>query len=218
MPNRRLSRILLVCSMLGCLLVFAAWRHSPKPVMAQAASVHKDNAAYIPTYTKDGDLVPPLQYREWIYLTSGLDMNYTPKSDPNMSKFDNVFVNPEAYRSFLATGTWPDKTVMVVETRGASSKGSINKSGHFQSGGLMGLEIHVKDEARFPGKWAFFDVASETKATLFPQKATCYSCHAEHAAVDTTFVQFYPTLLPIAQKNGTLSAAYLKEMATETAK
>jgi hypothetical protein len=186
--------------------------------MAQAASGSASNAVYAPTYTKGGDLVPPLQYREWIYLTSGLDMSYTPKSDPNMSMFDNVFVNPEAYRSFLTTGTWPDKTVMVLETRGASAKGSINKSGHFQSGSLMGLEIHVKDEARFPGKWAFFDVASESKATLFPQTATCYSCHAEHAAVDTTFVQFYPTLLPIAQKKGTFSHAYLKETAAETTK
>jgi len=29
--------------------------------------------------------------------------------------------------------------------------------------------------------------------------------------VDTTFVQFYPTLLPIAQRLGTLSEAYRKE-------
>jgi hypothetical protein len=29
--------------------------------------------------------------------------------------------------------------------------------------------------------------------------------------VDTTFVQFYPTLLPIATSKGTLSAAYQKE-------
>jgi hypothetical protein len=31
--------------------------------------------------------------------------------------------------------------------------------------------------------------------------------------VDTTFVQFYPTLLPIAQKQATLSAGYLKDEA-----
>jgi len=214
MLNRRSSRVLLVCLLPGCLLAIAALCHSPKPVMAQATSA--GNAAYTPIYTKEGDLVPPLQYREWIYLTSGLDMNYFPKGDPNMSTFDNVFVNPEAYRSFLATGVWPDKTVIVLEGRGTSSKGSINKSGHFQSGGVTGLEIHVKDEARFPGKWAFFDVASESKATLFPQTANCYSCHTQHAAVDTTFVQFYPTLLPIAQKKGTLSAAYLKEIAAES--
>jgi hypothetical protein len=31
--------------------------------------------------------------------------------------------------------------------------------------------------------------------------------------VDTTFVQFYPALLPAAQKKGKLSQAYLKEEA-----
>jgi len=31
----------------------------------------------------------------------------------------------------------------------------------------------------------------------------CYSCHSAHAAVDTTFVQFYPTLAPIAKAKGT---------------
>jgi hypothetical protein len=201
---------------MGCLLTFLQLHHARQPASVHAAS--ENAAAYTPTYTRDGDLVPPLQYREWIYLTTGMDMSYVPGSDPSMSMFDNVFVNPEAYRSFLSTGTWPDKTVIVLETRGASSKGSINKAGHFQSGSVMGLEVHVKDEARFPGKWAFFDVASESKATLFPQKAACYSCHAEHAAVDTTFVQFYPTLLPIAQKKGTLSPAYLKEKAAEPAK
>jgi hypothetical protein len=29
--------------------------------------------------------------------------------------------------------------------------------------------------------------------------------------VDTTFVQFYPTLLEIAKAKGTLSAAYIKD-------
>jgi hypothetical protein len=188
-----------------------------RPNAATVAAAVETTKPYTPTYTKDGDLVPPLQYREWVYLTTGLGMNYTPKAS-DMPSFDNVFVNPEAYHAFQATGTWPDKTVIMLEGRQAQSKGSINKSGHFQSGGITGLEIHIKDESRFPGKWAFFDVASETKATLIPSTANCYSCHAEHAAVDTTFVQFYPTLLPIAQKKGTLSASYLKEAAAETAK
>ncbi len=127
------------------------------------------------------------------------------------SMFDNVFVNPEAYRSFLATGTWPDKTVMILEAREAISKGSINERGHFQSGEVMGFEVHVKDEARFPGKWAFFEFDSPSgNGTLIPQGAPCYTCHAAHAAVDTTFVQFYPTLLPVATKKGTLSARVLE--------
>jgi hypothetical protein len=168
-----------------------------------------------PTYAANGDLLPPVNYREWVYLTSGIDMSYSPKAGmEDHSMFDNVFVDPAAYRNFQVTGTWPDKTVMVLEVREARNRGSINQRGHFQGTNRMGLEVHVKDERRFAGKWAFFDFDSLDKnGTLLPQGAPCYSCHAAHAAVDTTFVQFYPTLLPIAQKKGTLSAAYLKEEA-----
>ncbi len=174
--------------------------------------VHADNEA-APAYAANGDLLPLKDYREWIYLTSGIDMSYSPNAMAmDHSMFDNVFVSPAAYRSFLATGTWPDKTVMVLEVRGAKSKGSINQRGHFQDAAVMGFEVHVKDEARFPGKWAFFEFDSPSKnGTLVPQAAPCYTCHAAHAAVDTTFVQFYPTLLPIAKAKGTLAAAYLKE-------
>jgi hypothetical protein len=33
-----------------------------------------------------------------------------------------------------------------------------------------------------------------------------------HAAVDTTFVQFYPTLIGVAKEKKTLSPEYLKEI------
>lgn len=167
-----------------------------------------------PAYDKDGNLLPPADYREWVYLSSGFDMNYNPKSSESMDMFDNVFVDPQAFAKFVATGTWPDKTMLVLEAREARSKGSINLRGHYQGTGLMGIEVHVKDQSRFSGGWAFFDFDSPTAhGTLIPQKAPCYSCHAAHAAVDTTFVQFYPTLLPIAQTKGTLSEAFLKENA-----
>jgi hypothetical protein len=169
--------------------------------------------ASAPAYTDDGQMKLPDNYRQWTYLTTGFDMSYNPglmSMDHHM--FDNVFVNPEAYKSFVETGTWPDKTVMVLEARKAEGKGSINQKGNFQGTELMGLEVHVKDEARFPGKWAFFGFDEGKTAKMTPTTANCYSCHAEHAAVDTTFVQFYPTLLPIAKTKGTLSAAYQKEI------
>jgi hypothetical protein len=135
--------------------------------------------------------------------------------------FDNVFVDPASYKVFVETGSWPDKTTLVLEARGAEAKGSINQKGNFQ-GAVMGMEVHVKDEARFPGKWAFFGFSGGSEAgktgDLFPTSTECYSCHAAHAAVDTTFVQFYPTLLPIAKSKGTLSAGYLKEIGEERKK
>jgi len=172
-----------------------------------------------PQYTSDGQLQFPEHYREWVYLTSGFDMSYNPAMqgmDHHM--FDNVFVNPEAYKAFGETGTWPDKTMLVLEVRGAKNKGSINQAGNYQDTEVMGREVHVKDEARFPGKWAFFGFDDAKTAKMVPLAAECYTCHSAHAAVDTTFVQFYPTLLPIAKSKGTLSAAYQKESATPAAK
>jgi hypothetical protein len=167
-----------------------------------------------PEYTDDAQLKFPEHYREWIYLTSGFDMSYNPgmqMADHHM--FDNVFVNPDSYKAFIETGTWPDKTMLVLEVRGAEGKGSINQKGNYQSTNRMGLEVHVKDEKRFEGKWAFFGFDDAKAAKMVPLQAACYTCHAAHAAVDTTFVQFYPTLLPIAQSKGTLSDQYKKETA-----
>lgn len=168
-----------------------------------------------PRYTADGKMELPADYREWIFLSSGVDMSYNPRAMAmGHSMFDNVFVNPEAHKSFMETGTWPDKTVMVLEVRGAATKGSINHTGHFQTAELMGTEVHVKDEARFPGKWAFFGFDDDKLAKMIPASAECYSCHQKNAAVDTTFVQFYPTLLEVAKKKNTLSPAYVKETAS----
>jgi Cytochrome P460 len=162
-----------------------------------------------PAYSSDGNLIAPLHYREWIYLTSGIDMSYAAASaPPDHSMFDNVFVNPTAYKSFMATGTWPDKTTLVLEVRGAENPVSINKHGHTQSTELMGMEIHVKDH----GAWSFYDLSDGgAVAKLIQRPASCYTCHEAHAAVDTTFVQFYPTLLPLATQKKTLSADYLKD-------
>jgi hypothetical protein len=165
-----------------------------------------------PAYASGAQLKFPELYREWVYLSAGFDMSYHPAMPMGQHKFDNVFVNPEAYKAFVETGAWPDKTLLVLEVRGAEGKGSINQKGNYQGTAVMGLEVHVKDEARFPGKWAFFDFANGKTAKMIPTDADCYSCHAAHAAVDTTFVQFYPTLLPIARRKGTLSASYQKDV------
>lgn len=167
-----------------------------------------------PSYTTDGRLIPPQDYREWVFLSSGLDMSYSEKAVASSQPvFDNVFVNPEAYRAFRTTGTWPDRTQFVLEVRGSSAKGSINHQGHFQSGAITGMEVHVKDVSRFKGGWAFFDIDGQSPAKQIPVTQACYSCHSAHGAVDTTFVQFYPTLFPVAQQRGTLSGTYIKDEA-----
>jgi hypothetical protein len=157
----------------------------------------------------------PANYRQWVFLTASLDLNYDTDAAADQHMLDNVFVDPASYRAFLKTGTWPDKAILIKENRFAESAGTLSKRGQFQTG-VKNLEIHIKDEARFPGKWAFF-LSADGKApgVLKAQSERCYSCHQDHGAVDTTFVQFYPTLFQVAKEKATLSASYLKNEAAK---
>src|SRR5271169_3692479 len=203
------SWLLLTLSLALLVMVFLSLNTSRLSVAQAATPASSDK----PTFTSDGKLEFPANYREWIYLTSGLNMSYAPRmAGMSHDMFDNVFVNPSAYKAFLETGTWPDQTMLVLEVRGAGSNASINKSGHFQTDDMMGHEVHIKDK-RVPGGWAFYGFDDAKATTPFPHEMDCYSCHEQHGAVDTTFVQFYPTLLLIAEQKGTLSAAYKKDEA-----
>lgn len=198
----------LATSGLAITLAINAFARQPAPEASAAQS-----ATPAASYEPDGRMRYPANYREWIYLSSGFDMSYSNAAhaagDPSL--FDNVFVDPKSYRAFVESGEWPDGTVLVLEVRNAQNRGSINKGGQYQSS-LNHFEAHVKDSSRFKGNWAFFGFDGEKSGTEIPHKASCYSCHSDHAAVDTTFVQFYPTLLPVAEKHKKLSDAYRKEL------
>ena len=189
--------------------------HRPLLAACACAALMGPSAATDLSYTPDGHLDIPQSYRSWPFLTSSLDLNYdqpiSGASDEH-SALDNVFVNPSAYEQFVKSGAWPDGTIFVKENRFAASAGTISKSGKFQTG-IMSMELHVKDAKRFSGGWAFFVSDGHKPAQYVQPSAACYTCHAKHGAVDTTFVQFYPTLLPIATAKGTLAPAYVSESA-----
>jgi hypothetical protein len=169
------------------------------PAMAVSPGQEAGSVPAVPRYTNEGRLLFPENYREWTYLSSGLGMTYSRGGgDP---QFTNVFVSPAAYREFVASGKWPDKTIFVVEERSAATKGSINKGGQYQSE-FLGLGVEVKDAGRFPEKWAYFSFGPNTKTSRANPQSACFQCHEEHAAVEHSFVQFYPTLQPIARKFG----------------
>lgn len=182
-------------------LLFVLISLLPAPFLAAA-----DASAAAPQFTNEGELLRPENYREWIFLSAGLGMTYGNPRPDAAQRFDNVFVTPEAYKAFVQTGRWPDKTMFVLEVRSSTSKGSINKGGHYQEG-VVALEAHVKDEARFPNKWGFFDLGTSARsARQLPATSSCQACHEKNGAVDETFVQFYPTLIEIAKARGTFKA------------
>jgi hypothetical protein len=173
-----------------------------------------------PRYNGNGALIRPADYREWIFLSSGIGMTYDPPvgsppaGSPSGPGFGNVFVNPSAYRSFMQTGVWPNGTVFILEGRNSSSEGSINKGGRFQTE-LAGIEAEVKD-SRFSDGWAYFNFGGgrglrETAEPLSGNalsRGQCVECHTKNGAVERTFVQFYPTLLEVARAKGTLKKGF----------
>ena len=173
-----------------------------------------------PKYVNGTNLVRPADYREWMFLSSGLDMTYPQPGEaaaqqlPPRHSFTNVFVNPSSYRSFMQTGKWADGTIFVLEARradGVSKYFPGNQTGQFQTT-FAGLEANVKD-SRFPDGWAFFgfrgDAASaEPLSGEALTRGQCVECHTKETAVERTFVQFYPTLLEVARQKGTLKPGF----------
>ncbi|MEJ7609183.1 MAG: cytochrome P460 family protein [Bryobacteraceae bacterium] len=163
-------------------------------------ATHLASANDTAQFTRNNQLVHPGNYREWIFLSSGLGMTYGPNAPAANSakRFDNVYVNPSSYRKFARTGKWQDGTVFILEIRESESKGSINQHGFYQTS-IVALEAHVRDSRRFPnGGSAFFDLKVEKQAAPSGALASgnrCEQCHIANGAVENTFVQFYPELV-----------------------
>lgn len=164
-----------------------------------------------PQYDDKGQLQRPADYREWMFLSAGYGMNYSPGPDSH-EMFTNVFVQRWAYDEFAKSGKWPEQSMFVIDERDAASRSSINQKGHYQTD-LMGLAVEVKDSARNPEKWAYYAFSADGASTggksagAMPKGNSCWSCHDAHAAVEHTFVQFYPTLKVVAKKFGTYNEA-----------
>lgn len=200
----------IVLSLSAAAVCAALW-----PAAAPRAQSGADDG---PRYRNGAELVRPDDYREWQFLSTGLGMTYEAEgggaagSGARPARFQNVFVNRSAYRAFKETGVWPDGSIFVLEIRRAASESSINVAGNFQSD-LLALEAEVKD-SRFEDGWAFynFGAAGSMPDAVAPlsaeDAASCVACHTEHAAVERTFVQFYPTALEIARAKGTLKPGF----------
>ncbi|MCI0536256.1 MAG: cytochrome P460 family protein [Verrucomicrobiales bacterium] len=146
-------------------------------------------------------LLRPEGYREWVFVGSSLGLRYDQNSEKSVgtetNRFNNVYLNPAAYREFSASGKFPDGTVLVLEIASAETKKEPGLQGSFQKE-FVALEAAVKDSQRFERGWAYFSFDDKSgklkdRAQPLPQPA-CYDCHDRKAATDHVFTQFYPVL------------------------
>jgi tetratricopeptide (TPR) repeat protein len=172
-------------------------------------------AADLAVFDSSGQLEFPADYRDWVFLSSGLGMTYGPaerQAGAQRPLFDNVFVNPAAWMEFKKSGQWPEGAIFVLEIRYSTSIGSINQGGHFQTE-VATIEAAVKDTRRFPNGWGYFSFSGglmglSPKAAALPANSACQACHRASAAVEQSFVQFYPNALEFAKRAGTLRKGY----------
>lgn len=161
-----------------------------------------------------GEVRPPVDYRQWVFLNSALGLTYGPnRSRPGQApRFSNVFVDPGSWRSFQQTGQWPEGTFFVLEVRDSQEPPAATDGSRTQSSRLA-VEAAVRDSSRYPGEgWAYFSFPARNgllqSASPHPRSESCYSCHERHGAVQWTFTQFYADEFERAKALGTVRKDY----------
>jgi len=170
-----------------------------------------DEEAPKPQYDEKGRLIRPADCREWVFLSAGCALNYSPLPGSH-ELFTDVFVQLWAYNEFANSGKWPEKCMFVIDGRDSASRSSINQRAHDQTD-LMGLAVEVKDSGRNPDKWTNYGFDSDGERAEALPKGSCWSRQDARGAVAHMFVQFCRTLKAVAKKFGTYNEG--REQVTE---
>ena len=178
---------------------------SDKFSKSSAASSHPDKLEF----NRNGELIRPSpdNYRTWVFVGTPVTPNELNNGRAAFPEFHNVYIHPSDYKYYKATGKFQDGTVLIKELVSVGTKKASSGNGYFQ-GEFIGLEATVKDSERFPnepGNWAYFSWSTKDHKSLkdtakaFPS-ASCNSCHAQNAADDFVFTQYYPVLRDASPK------------------
>lgn len=168
-------------------------------VTALAATPPSSQEKGKPEFTKDGELMQPTGYREWVYIGTPLTPNDMNPPEASFPEFHNVYIHPGDFAHYKKTGKFRDGTVLVKELVSVGSKAATSGKGYFM-GEFIGLEATIKDSKRFPdepGYWAYFSFGHKyplAKTSPKQPAPACNACHAASAAEDWVFTQFYPML------------------------
>jgi hypothetical protein len=159
----------------------------------------------VPRFAGDS-LVRPDGFERWVLAGASMGLGYSQPSGADAAgatggMFHNVYLEPTAYAHFVRTGRFREGTMMAMTLYEPGQKVHPSKQGFFE-GKFLAVEFSLKDSRRYPGSWAYFNFgkgAKGSRALANPRQA-CQSCHAQNAADDNVFVQFYPTLRAVSSK------------------
>src|SRR6266699_3398345 len=93
-----------------------------------------------------------------------------PRFAPGM--FHNVYVQPWAYREFIRTGAFPERTMFVLSFYEASRKSAPARAGFYEGDQMPGIEVHLKQRGIDKTGWGFFGFGDgAAPATMIPGAA-----------------------------------------------
>ena len=161
------------------------------------AAHHEQTETTYALFNKDGELLIPRNYREWIFVGSPVTPKDMNDGNPAFPEFHNVYIDPTSWVHWKKTGEFRDGTIIVKELVSVGTKQSASGNGYFQ-GEYLGIAATVKDSKRFaerPNNWAYFGFESYESKSAAPQAdESCNACHNANAAEDNVFTQHYPVL------------------------
>jgi hypothetical protein len=146
-----------------------------------------------PRFAADGRLLRPAGVDRWVLVGASLGQGYTDATENGPGMFHRVYLESTAYEHFLGTGQFREGTMLALVIRRPERRVPPSWTG-WTEGDLVMLEMAVKDGSRFPGGWAYFDFGRDGDSAAAIPRERCALCHAQHAAIDNVFVQFYPQL------------------------
>ena len=191
-----------IAAMLAALIGVVAWRGVAR---GQQQGPPEDQ---LPRFAQRDQLVKPVGWEAWVMVGSSTGLSYAAAPPPTAGAapgmFHNVYVQPWAYREFVRTGAFPQRTMFVLSFYEASRKSTPARAGFYEGDRVPAIEVHLKQAGIDKTGWGFFGFGdSVATAAMIPGTAPCYYCHATEAAHDQVFTQFYPPLRERLARAGT---------------
>ena len=82
-----------------------------------------------PAFTKDGKLVLPTGFREWVFVGGPITPNGLNQGKAQFPEFHSVYIEPENVRFYQRHGNFPEGTVIVKEL-------ALAQTGNYPDGSL----------------------------------------------------------------------------------